>query len=162
MLTSLIGRFKGYAQARLVARIYDFAAALDQSSDEDLGRLTALMLHYRNDVLSTRRCDLLNPTAALQADPGLRRWVEREERLAARVGQPLVALSIGVWVRTLDGTVSPAAEQAVGKLWSVLARGQHYISQGAEEWHQHTGMALNLTDLPILYLSFGRTASTQP
>ncbi len=149
MLTPLISRFKGYAQARLVARIHDFAAALDQSSDEDLGRLTALVLHYRNDVLSTRGCDLLNPRATLQANPGLRRWVEREERLAARVGQPLVALSIGVWVRTLDGTVSPAAQEAVARLWTVLARGQHYIRQGAEEWRSHTGMALDLNDLEI-------------
>ena len=150
MLTPLIDRFKSYAQARLVAGIHDFAAALDQSSDEDLGRLTALVLHYRNDVRSTRGCDLLNPTAALQTDPSLRRWIEREERLAARVGQPLVALSIGVWVRTLDGTVAPAAKQAVGELWRVLARGQHYVRQGAEEWHAHTGMRLDLSDLEQL------------
>ena len=142
--------FKQYAQRRLVTRINAFTAALDLASDEDLGRLTALVLHYRNDLRSSRGCDVFNPAAALQTNPQLRRWIEREERLAARVGQPLVALSIGVWVRTLDGTVSPAAQEAVARLWTVLARGQHYVRLGAEEWRRHTGMALDLSDLERL------------
>lgn len=145
-----LGRLKAHAERRLIRRIEAFTAALDQSSDEDLGRLTALALHYRNDVRASRKCDLLDPVAALRADPGLRKWVEREERLTARVGQPLIALSIGVWVRTLDGTVSPAARHAVTEMWSVLARGEHYVIRGAEEWREHTGMTLDLTDLDRL------------
>lgn len=149
-MIGLFDRLKHHAEKRLVRRIEAFAEALDQSSDADLGRLTALVLHYRNDVRASRERDLLDPTAALRTDPGLRKWIEREERLAARAGQPLVALSIGVWVRTLDGTVSPAARNAARRMWVVLTRGENHVASGAEEWRTHTGMTLDLTDLDRL------------
>ena len=149
-MRALLERLRRHAERRLVDRIDAFTEALAEASDEDLGRLLALAINYRNDALGKRRVDLLDPAAALAADPRLRKWVEREERLSARVGQPLVALSIGVWVRTLDGTASPAVARAVRDMWSVLDRGREHTRRGAEQWAFHTGMSLDLTDLERL------------
>ncbi len=116
-------------------------------SDQDLGRLLALVVHYHNDVRGNHGHELLNPVLALAQDARLRKWLEREERLAARGGQPLVALSIGIWVRTMDGTVSPDAAAAAADMWAVLERGMAHVHAGAEEWRTHTGMTLDLQGL---------------